>query len=279
MFPAVSRFLCRSSALLLLAALAACASAPSAVDPLAGSTQSSEPPITGYLSADEVPDSLALSPPPPEPDSPWAALDESIAAASIALHGSARFAQARDDADLGLSAFACTLGVEIDAQTTPTLHHLLQRVRRDTSAATRAAKRHYQRERPFMRNGQPTCTPEYEQSLRGNGSYPSGHTTSGWTRGLILAEIAPERATALLRRARDYGHSRLVCNVHWYSDVLQGQTLAAATVASLHANAEFVRDLAQARIELDQARTRALPLQRDCAAEAAALETSVPGAR
>jgi len=278
MFPAVSRLLCRSSAL-LLAALAACASTPPTVDPLPDPVQSSEPPITGYLSADEVPDSLALSPPPPEAGSLWAALDESIADAAIALRGSARFAQAREDADLGLSAFACTLGVEIDAQNTPALHRLLQRVRRDTSAATRAAKRQYQRERPFMRNGQPTCTPEYEDSLRSNGSYPSGHTTSGWARGLILAQIAPDRASALLLRARQYGYSRLVCNVHWYSDVLQGQMLAAATVANLNATAEFVRDLAQARVELDRVRARALPLERDCAAEAAALETSISGVR
>ena len=37
----------------------------------------------------------------------------------------------------------------------------------------------YQRARPFVENGAPTCTPEDEADLRGNGSYPSGHTAIG----------------------------------------------------------------------------------------------------
>ena len=115
------------------------------------------------------------------------------------------------------------------------------------SASTKAAKNHYRRPRPFMLNGQPVCTPGDEPHLRASGSYPSGHTTIGWTWALLLSEIAPERSTALLERGRNYGHSRLVCNVHWYSDIKQGETMAAATVARLHDNAEFRADLAAAR--------------------------------
>jgi acid phosphatase (class A) len=32
--------------------------------------------------------------------------------------------------------------------------------------------------------------------------------------GLILAELAPERATPILNRGRAYGESRVVCGVH-----------------------------------------------------------------
>ena len=35
---------------------------------------------------------------------------------------------------------------------------------------------------------------------------------------LLLVEIAPERANALLAWARAFGNSRLVCNAHWQSD-------------------------------------------------------------
>jgi len=237
----------------------------------------------GYLSGDDVPDSLALSPPPPAPDSVWGKLDEAIAANALALQGSARFEQAHTDAEMGFPAnaehFACALGIPVDTVHTPTLYQLLERTRFDSSASTRAAKTHYQRPRPFMLNGQPTCSPEHEELLRGNGSYPSGHTAAGWVWGLILAEIAPERATEIIQRARSYGHSRLVCNVHWYSDVIQGQALAAATVAKLHDDAEFLADLAQAREEIAQARSRALPLPRNCAAETEALALPIPGVR
>jgi len=130
-----------------------------------------------------------------------------------------------------------------------------------------------------MLNGQPTCSPDYEERLRDSGSYPSGHTAIGWSWALILTEIAPERASEILQRGRSYGHSRLVCNVHWYSDVVQGQALAAAVLARLHKHAEFVDDLTQAREEFVQARARALPLPRDCAAEADTLAASIPGVR
>lgn len=269
------------AASVLAAALAACASTPAPV--ARGHDASAEPAPTGYLQGAAIPDSQALSPPPPAPGSAWAALDEAIARQATALRGSARFAQAGADADLrfpaGAGQFSCALGVAVDSEHTPALYRLLQRSLIDASAATRAAKNHYRRPRPFMVNGEPTCTPDDEPHLRGSGSYPSGHTAIGWAWALILSEIAPERATALLERGRNYGQSRLVCNVHWYSDVQQAQTLGAATVARLHDNAGFVADLAAARQEIAAARAQALPIPRDCTAEAEALATGLPDAR
>jgi len=269
------------AALVLSALLVAC----TAKTPQQTNTETPVPPAAhkGYLPPDAIPDSLALSPPPPEPGSVWARLDETIAANVLALHGSTRFEQAHADADLAFPAaaehFSCALGIAVEQEYTPALYRLLERTGRDASASTRAAKRHYQRPRPFMLNGQPTCSPDYEDRLRGSGSYPSGHTAIGWTWALILAELAPEHTHEIIQRGRSYGHSRLVCNVHWYSDVVQGQALAAATVASLHHNAEFVADLTSAREELIQARTRALPLARDCTTETAVLATPIPGVR
>jgi len=237
----------------------------------------------GYLQL-EAPNSLDISPPPPEPGSLWAQLDEAVAQEALALHGSARFEQARHDADLKFPAsaqhFACALGMPVDEEHTPALYQMLLKIRVGAgNYAVYQAKEHYLRERPFMVNGEPTCDPEHEQSLRSNGSYPSGHTAIGWTWGLLLSEIMPERTSAILQRARSYGHSRLVCNVHWYSDVLQGQALAASYFAALHGKDEFVRDLEQARQEVAAARTLELPLPHDCAAETAALEQGLLQAR
>jgi len=241
-------------------------------------------PRRGYLHGAQIPDSLALLPPPPAPGSVQAMLDDAVAAEAIALYGSARFRQARLDSEMGFPAsanhFACAIDMAVDEAHMPTLYHLLKWAQHDAGgASTKAAKEHYQRPRPFMVNGQPVCTPEWDAALRGNGSYPSGHTATGWAMALILAELIPERATQILQRGRSYGHSRLVCNVHWYSDVQQGQMLGAATVAALHANAEFARDLAIAKRELDTARSLNLPPPHDCAEESAALATPLLEAR
>lgn len=271
----------RTAAVFVLAtALAACSSTPSS--PAAPGKDASDRAI-GYLHGDAIPDSLTLSPAPPAPGTAWAQLDEAVAREAITMRGSARFQQAHTDADLsfpaGADQFSCALGVPVTAAQTPTLYRLLERSRIDASAATKAAKNHYKRPRPFTVNNAPTCTPEDEEGLRKSGSYPSGHTAIGWAWALILAEIAPDHATALLERGRNYGHSRLVCNVHWYSDVQQGQFMGAAAVARLHDNAEFNADLAKARRELEHARTLKLPMPRDCAAETAALTSDIPEAR
>ena len=128
-------------------------------------------------------------------------------------------------------------------------------------------KRTYNRPRPFMVNGQPSCTPEWEPILRKDGSYPSGHSAIGYGWSLILAQLLPDRAAALVSRGRAFGDSRRVCNVHWLSDVEEGRVTAAMTVARLNADPAFRADLDAVRTELSTA--KAPPA--GCAAEASAL--------
>ncbi|CAD7730970.1 hypothetical protein LMG31886_44870 [Xanthomonas hydrangeae] len=237
----------------------------------------------GYLEKEQLPDSLRLVPPPPQDGSAALANDEAIAKAMLALRGTPRWNLATQDAALTFPAaashFSCALGVQIDQTHTPHLLRLLERSMRDASSSTSAAKARYQRPRPFMRNDQPMCTPADDAALRKNGSYPSGHTAIGWSWGLILAELAPAQRDALLARGRAFGDSRLVCNVHWQSDVLQGRIMGAATVAALHDNPEFQKDMAAARGEIEKARAKhaATPAASlTCDAENAALQTVLP---
>lgn len=90
--------------------------------------------------------------------------------------------------------------------------------------------------------------------LAKDGSYPSGHAAIGFGWGLILAELLPGRATQVTARGREFADSRRVCNVHWLSDVEAGQVVAAATVARLHAEPAFRKDMDAARKELRRAR-------------------------
>jgi acid phosphatase (class A) len=231
--------------------------------------------LQGYLSREELPNSLALLPPPPEKGSVAFALDEEVARKSIALRGTPRWALATADADLGFpnaaAVFACALNAPITEERTPHLYQLLRRTLTDAALSTYAAKDHYHRTRPFAVNEQPLCTPDQRAYLESNGSYPSGHTAIGWAWALILAELSPEQTDAILARGAAYGDSRNVCNVHWYSDVVQGRMMGAATVARLHADPVFRADLDAAQAELEDVRADGLTSTRDCAAEAAAL--------
>lgn len=233
--------------------------------------------VAGYLADRQPLDAVAYLPAPPAAGSAAQLLDDAIAREALALRGSTRWALAREDAELALPAAArgyeCALGVSINGSDTPVLLRLMQRSLADAAAAVAPVKDKYQRPRPFMINGQPTCTPEFEERLRRNGAYPSGHAAIGWVWGLVLADVAPERTQALLTRGRAFAESRVVCNVHWRSDVLAGRDIATAVAFQLRGNAQYQQDIAAARRELAASRSKPARPADACSAEANALST------
>ena len=251
--------------------LSGCASvgAPSTVT----ATPANKP--SRYLDTQLLPDRQALLPPHPAPGSAALALDEEISQRSFALRDTPRWTLARLDADVSFpnaaGTFSCALNAPVTETQTPRLYQLLLRTRDDLGYSTRSAKKQSQRPRPFRSNQEPICTPEYQAQLTKDSSYPSGHATVGWGWALILAELSPLQANALLARGLAYGESRNVCNVHWHSDVVQARSVAAATLAVLHSNAAFRADMDAARLELQAAHDQGLKPTRDCTAEAAAL--------
>lgn len=213
---------------------------------------------------------------PPAAGSTAMQRDEALSAAGLALVGSPRFALAARDADLGPgavpAAFACAAGVTVSDSATPAIMHLLRRATADFGISTSGVKALYNRARPFTVNHRPTCVPNDEAALRGNGSYPSGHSAIGYGTGLLLASVFPDKAAALTRRGIAFGDSRRVCNVHWDSDITAGRDFAAATFARLQSDPAFRDDLAKAQAEAKTlAATATATSPANCAAEAAAL--------
>jgi acid phosphatase (class A) len=238
--------------------------------------------MQGYLPSDALPDSLTLLPPPPAEGSAAYALDREISRHSLALQGSPRWKLAAKDANLNFpqaaATFSCAMDIPISEADTPRLYRLMRRTFFDARLSTYAAKNRYRRIRPFVVNGTPTCTPEKEQHMREVGAYPSGHAALGWAWALILSELSPGHTDALLARGWAYGQSRVICNVHWQSDVTMGRMMGAAAVAKLHANPAFRAAMDAARKELEAIRARGLRPARGCKAEADALAQSIPSA-
>ena len=232
--------------------------------------------LKGYLDRQQLPDSLALLPAPAAEGSAAQATDLAAHRATRALRGTPRWDLAAQDNQLKFPAagetFACTLGLPVSAEATPHLTMLLRRSLLDAGLSTYRAKDHYKRQRPFAALQETTCAPQEEAMLRNDGSYPSGHAALGWAWALILAELAPDRADSLLQRGHAFGQSRVVCGVHWQSDVDQGRVIGAAAVARLHADPTFQAQAALARTEIEQARRKGMQPSPHCAAEAAALK-------
>jgi acid phosphatase (class A) len=206
------------------------------------------------VAADNVPDSLAFLPAPPAPESPDFARDRAAYLQTRSLKETDRWRQAAFDADIQNNwpdFFKDALGFSLDKNRTPALYALFARISAECSDASRTAKEKYQRVRPFMyfeQEGE-TCAPASEKHLKTNGSYPSGHSTLGWSMALILAEAAPARKDAVLKRGYEYGMSRVVCGVHWQSDVEAGFLVGSAVAAHLHNSREFRELLQNAKAE------------------------------
>jgi acid phosphatase (class A) len=211
--------------------------------------------LKGYLTLQELPSSLALLSPPPDEGSVAFQLDEEITRKYLTPVDSLRWDQAVKDSDLefpeAISSFVAIVQIPIDEKNTPYLYLLLQRSLTDAILSTYSAKNFYKRVRPFMINEGSTCTP-YAEAHMNDGSYPSGHAAVGWAWALILSELFPRETNKLIDRGRAFGDSRVVCNVHWQSDVEAGRFMGAATVARLHANPNFRADLEKARKEVSE---------------------------
>jgi PAP2 superfamily len=72
--------------------------------------------------------------------------------------------------------------------------------------------------------------------LTNSPSYPSGHTTYGYTGAILLAVLVPERYEQMITRAAEYGNDRVIMGSHYVMDVLGGRTLALYDMAHLLAN-------------------------------------------
>ncbi len=225
-------------------------------------------PVGAFLSETQRPDLVALLPAPPGEDTEAAAADRQASEQALRLANTERWEMAVLDAAMrapgGAAVFSCAAGLPLGEEATPLTWGLLRSVAIDVALTTGTPKRTYQRARPFTWNGEPVCTPGGLKALLKDGSYPSGHAAAGWAWALVLAELVPDKADAILQRGHAYGQSRIVCNVHWQSDVDQGRVAGTAIVARLHGDPEFREQLDAARDELDGAGPTNFDQNRDC---------------
>lgn len=189
-----------------------------------------------------------ILPAPPDPDSPTAKdelaeLHRIEAARSEADAAKAKF----DEENENIFLFAAVFGDKFTKENLPTLDALGKRVENDESLNTAVAKESFHRVRPY--NADPTLHPVCRTKKKDD-SYPSGHTTTGYLLALTLIDIVPEKRDALLARADEYGRNRLVCGVHYPSDLVGGRLAAYAIHAVMAQHPNYQSEVAAARAEL-----------------------------
>lgn len=210
-----------------------------------------------YFGIDELPNAMNWLPAPPEPNSTQFAYD-------LSQHmwgkgerlNEERAQQAIDNGVVDMTEmakqFSKPFGMEISKEKTPCIFNVLNRGMLTVRRCATKPKKEFARLRPYVRYEEPTLIPADEETLRENGSYPSGHSLRGWVTALLLCEINPDAQDALLALGFQWGQSRVITGYHWQSDVDAGRLLASAGYARLHTNQQFLADMAAARAEYAQ---------------------------
>ena len=230
---------------------------------------------SGYLGKAEMPDVSSIVPPAPAAGDNRFTADMAIFHSTRSLEGSPRWTLAQSDDNVSLAglyqAFSCSLGTTITRDNAPKTNALITRANADAGSAANLLKQLYQHKRPFQVDAGNVCvSPQGRAALERNPDYPSGHTAASWEVGLVLSELAPDAATAILARARAFGQSRVVCGVHNASAVEAGWMTATSIFAAQNALPAFRADLETARPELAALRANS-PKPQGCALEQQAL--------
>ena len=225
--------------------------------------QNGREPVNAYFTTKEMPDLTKWLPAPPD-----SVMNKFTYDISQYLWGKSmrkdpiRAEIARRDAEYGLryiiQEFSGPFGLEISREGTPEIYKVLREGTATCDSICTLPKNYYMRRRPFMVFNEHTLTPGSEASLSRNGSYPSGHTILGWSAALLLMEINPAKADALLARGYMYGESRVIVGAHWQSDVDAGYLAASVAYAKLHTSERFLEQMRKAREEFVRLTTPAV---------------------
>ncbi len=198
--------------------------------------------------ADMLPQVLLSAPPAPGSTLEKAELAE--LRRIIAEASPARMEQARqDDVNEDPSIFDAAIGGGFEAKKLPLTYELLSLAQNEGSVTANMAKKHFARLRPWAVDPTlPNC--DAGKNKKPATSYPSGHSTLGYTVGAMLAYLMPEKAEVINARAQDYALSREICGVHYRADTEASHVIGTAVSSRLLTMPAMQKQIAAARAEL-----------------------------
>lgn len=238
-----------------LLALPVLAQTPAAA-PSAEQSKAKPAPAKGYLTDRSALVALVMQlPRPPAPGSAAAKADLAAYKAAAAEEDGPRWQQARTQLGMNTPAvyrqLSCALGGNILAS--PAAKQLIQRLNADVNPTVGMAKKLFARPRPFTTDHGKACDPASADGIgeKLGFAYPSGHAAVGWLWALAFADVRPDRRAALRDFGQQVGAMRVVCRVHWQSDVPAGRQLGTQLHRQIATTAAYRDDVVKARRELE----------------------------
>jgi acid phosphatase (class A) len=199
-----------------------------------------------FVSREQVNLSMLLAPPPSD--------DSAKTRAEIAelieiqkMRTPQEKASAIADADLSVFQLGSDVfGPKFKAENLPLTAKFFDRLSEDGMSIFGSAKSHWHRTRPFNVSSEVKACFDDATS----GSYPSGHSTLGHLQAVILANMVPEKTVQIFERVSQYARNRMVCGVHYRSDIEGGRIAGTVIAAFAMQNPEFKKEFDMVRKEI-----------------------------
>jgi len=233
----------------------------------------------GYVAPAELAHKVEAFPAAPVAGSPEDLADKAASARFRSLENTERWLLATTHSAMlppvGLRHFDCALGYRVDPAEAPTLTRLYTKLLFDANGLAEQIKVKSPRLRPIGDDlERPSCE-RINAAARQSSSYPSGSASLATAYGEALAVLVPEKAEAVRAAAHQVALSRLVCGMHYPTDVAVGVEVGKVAFGLASATPEFAEDLAAARLELAAAQAKG-DTSPACAAERSALAIPLP---
>ncbi len=157
--------------------------------------------------------------------------------------------KARAVADNRVSIFQFAseiLGPGFTPANLPLTAKFFEHLAEDASPIVGAAKNYWNRPRPFLLSSEvKSCFGTFT-----SGAYPSGHTTFAYLCAVVLAGAVPEKRAEIFERAARYGRSRMVCGVHYRSDIEAGRIAGTVIAAFAMQSPQFLKEFEEVKKEI-----------------------------
>lgn len=188
-----------------------------------------------------------LLPPPPAAGSAADRQDLQAVLAAQRSRTAAEQSAAKADMERSVFRFADVFGLSMQAAALPKTAAFFERVADFDKAEVKDAKLVWRRARPPMTSDQ---VHPLSKEKPDDWSYPSGHSTFGYTAAVLLANMVPEKRAEIFARADLYAQHRVVMGVHFPSDVEAGRLAGTVIGAQLLQQTDWQADYRAACAEL-----------------------------
>lgn len=198
-----------------------------------------------WLSPEEISAIVAQEPAPPAPGSEADKADLQAELDAQTNRTPDKIAEAKADQHFSPALFYTVTGVQITKEKDPVTYLFIERLNWETMDVMSQSKEKFKRLRPYLAHKEIHALFEVKGF-----SYPSGHSLGSYTNAIILGQLFPDKAQALLDKAHLIAQSRVDAGVHYPTDIGEGKAVGEEVAKELLAKPDFQAELAAAKAEL-----------------------------